>query len=354
MDSYQKHDDTPGLSAYVTEISDYIEKFLDNEIRTWKQVDPSISPPLEALRNFIKGGGKMLRPSFCFLGYRTQGATTIDPLIIMAGSTLEMLHNFALVHDDFMDRADTRRGKPTIHKFLEQLYSQNSYVGDIEHFSNSVAILAGDFAFTYADSFARSLPSQCLDVYDALKVELIAGQQMDLDAVYKKSITKEDLSRIAQYKSGKYTIERPLQLGAVLVNPNADSRLWTDFGRPLGEAFQLRDDVLGIFGDENLTGKPVGGDIREGKYTLLIAEALERADSKQQALLNRRGQSDITDREISDIVKFVETCGAYKAVESKIDELYNIAIDALENLHLDKDSLSFGKYLAKYVCWRQQ
>ena len=176
---------------------------------------------------------------------------------------------------------------------------------------------------------------------------------MDLDAVYRESITKEDVSRIAQYKSGKYTIERPLQLGAVLANENADSRLWDEFGRPLGEAFQLRDDVLGIFGDENLTGKPVGDDIREGKFTLLIAGALELSDETDRKLLDRRGQPDITSQEIEKIVSIIESSGASKAVETRIDELYRDAMNVLEKLEMDDESLTFAKYLAKYVCWRQ-
>jgi len=353
MDSAQMQEKNTVLNDYVGQISENIDRFLTKEIKYWKDIDKSISPPLEALSAFINGGGKMLRPAFCFLGYRIQGAKEINEEILSAGSALEMLHNFALVHDDFMDRADTRRGIPTVHKYLEKNYSQNSYSGDIEHFSNSVAILAGDFAFTYADRFARKLPSRCLDVYDALKVELFAGQQMDLDAVYRESITKEDVSRIAQYKSGKYTIERPLQLGAVLANENADSRLWDEFGRPLGEAFQLRDDVLGIFGDENLTGKPVGDDIREGKLTLLIAEALELSDETDRKLLDRRGQPDITSQEIKKIVSIIESSGASKAVETRIDELYRDAMNVLEKLEMDDESLTFAKYLAKYVCWRQ-
>jgi geranylgeranyl diphosphate synthase type I len=352
MDSHQMQDNNSILKSYVSRISEHIGAFLQEEIAYWKTIDDSITPPLEALSAFISSGGKMLRPAFCFLGYRIQGKSEIGSEIISAGSALEMLHNFALVHDDFMDRADTRRGNPTVHKYLEQLYSKNSYSGDIEHFSNSVAILAGDFAFTYADRFARTLPVRCLDVYDALKVELFAGQQMDLDAVYRTSITKEDVSRIAQYKSGKYTIERPLQLGAVLANENADARLWNEFGRPLGEAFQLRDDVLGIFGDESLTGKPVGDDIREGKFTLLIAEAIERTRGTERELIDRRGQPDITDDEIEKIVDIIESSGANKAVESRIDELYNDSIKVLEDLKMDEESLSFAKYLAKYVCWR--
>ena len=194
------------LDEYINQVSDRIDLFLNSEIEKWESIDRLITPPLVALTNFFHGGGKRLRPAFCFLGYLSGSGRDLDDEIINAGCALELLHNFALVHDDFMDRADTRRGIPTVHRFLLNYYSNLDYSGDIEHFSNSVAILAGDFAFTYADRFARDLPTRCLDVYDDLKVELFAGQQMDLDAVYRKNLSKKDISLIAQYKSGKYTI----------------------------------------------------------------------------------------------------------------------------------------------------
>ncbi|MFN8015039.1 MAG: polyprenyl synthetase family protein [Acidimicrobiia bacterium] len=341
------------LKDYIDSIINKIDEFLNKEIEYWKKIDDSISAPLIALTEFFHGGGKRLRPSFCLLGYKSQNGKEINQNIIDAGCALELLHNFALVHDDFMDRADTRRGIPTVHKFLESYYSTSSYTGDIEHFANSVAILAGDFAFTYADRFARTLSDECLDVYDLLKVELFAGQQMDLDAVYRQSITKENISLIAQYKSGKYTIERPLQLGALLANKDADPRLWEDFGSPLGEAFQLRDDVLGIYGDTVKTGKPVGDDIREGKFTLLISESLDLCDEKQRNILNKRGNADLTQEQIDEIVEIIKNCGALEKVENRINDLYTQAIKVLDEISIDDESKTFAQYLAKYVCWRE-
>jgi geranylgeranyl diphosphate synthase type I len=341
------------LSAYVDNIEDKIRSFLSEEVVHWSAIDPCIEAPLVALQRFFDGGGKRLRPAFGYLGFRACGEDAIDDRIIDAGCALELLHTFALVHDDFMDNADTRRGLPTVHKYLEQHYSQSDYTGDIQHFSHSVAILAGDFAFTYADRFARALPQRCIEIYDVLKVELFAGQQMDLDAVYRKSISRENISLIAQYKSGKYTIERPLHLGALLADPNADLSKWSAFGSPLGEAFQLRDDVLGIFGDEKQTGKPVGDDIREGKFTLLIAEALEKISPQEKTLVERRGASDITEAEIREIISIIDSSGALKQVEIRIQELYDISMDALESLELTDEMMSFARYLARYVCWRE-
>ena len=344
--------DTIDLGDFTNLFSKKIDGFINDEIEHWKSVDESIVPPLLALSNFISNGGKRLRPAFCYLGSKLMGSDDNSENLVNAACCLELLHNFALVHDDFMDRSDLRRGAPTVHKFLETMYNDGNHTGDIEHFAASVAILAGDFAFTYADTFARDLPKKCLDVYDILKVELFAGQQMDIDAGYRNNVTKEQISKIAQYKSGKYTIERPIHLGALIADENAPLEKLSEFGSPLGEAFQLRDDILGTFGDKNTTGKPVGDDIREGKFTLLIASAIENANEQELKTLSRRGAIDITEDEIIAISKVIQSNGALDDVEKRIQSLYNDSMEALEKINPNDDAKKLAISLAHYVCWR--
>lgn len=344
--------DTIDLSNFTELFSKKIDSFIKSEIKRWGEVDESIVPPLEALANFISNGGKRLRPAFCFLGAKLMGDSENSEQLINAACSLELLHNFALVHDDFMDRSDMRRGAPTVHKFLETLYKDGKHRGDLEHFAASVAILAGDFAFTYADTFARNLPQRCLDIYDVLKVELFAGQQMDIDAGYRNDVSIDQISKIAQYKSGKYTIERPIHLGALITNEDAQLDELSNFGSPLGEAFQLRDDILGIFGDKNTTGKPVGDDIREGKYTLLIAHALEKASEAERQALSRRGAIDISEKEIEQITLIIQSNGALDEVEKRIQFLFNSSMEALDIIDPSQDAKDLAIYLARYVCWR--
>lgn len=352
--TYEENSQLPEFAAEYTDlVIDRINKFLVSEISYWDEINSSIIPPLNALKDFINAGGKRLRPAFCLLGYKVAGGKTVDTEILAAGSALELLHNFALIHDDIMDRADTRRGKATVHKALEDYYKSNKYEGDIEHLAQSVAILTGDFAYTYADSFARAMPQQCLAVYDQLKVELFAGQQMDLDASYRNSIDKNTIASIAQYKSGKYSIERPLQIGALAHNENPDNKLWEAFGKPLGLAFQLRDDILGIFGDAELTGKPVGDDIREGKYTLLIAEAYENTSDANRVMLDRSGNEALSQDEVEQIIQLVDSSGAREKVEKEIGSLYEDALIAIESFDLNNDVKEYAVLLANYVCWRQ-
>lgn len=340
------------LKDFTSSFSLRIDDFISHEIEKWRDVDESILPPLIALSKFISNGGKRLRPAFCLLGAKLMGLKEENQNLLDAGCSLELLHNFALVHDDFMDRSETRRDAPTVHKFLEQYYTSDKYKGDIEHFAASVAVLAGDFAFTYADSFTRNLPQKCLDIYEVLKVELFAGQQMDIDAGYRNDVSKEQISKIAQYKSGKYTIERPIHMGAVIVNENAPLDLLSDFGSPLGEAFQLRDDILGVFGDHAYTGKPVGDDVREGKFTLLMAYAREQANRAELTLLDRSGELDISQNEIDDISNIIRTNGALELVEERIKSLHSEAMLALDTLNVDIEAKSLAVSLAKYVCWR--
>ena len=340
------------LKSFTSAFGTKIDAFIKKEIERWNLVDGSITPPLTALSEFIKNGGKRLRPAFCFLGSRLMGSNEHSENLLNAACALEMLHNFALVHDDIMDRSDTRRGAPTVHKFLEEMYSEPQYRGDIEHFATSVAVLAGDFAFTYADTFARGLPKSCLDIYELLKVELFAGQQMDIDAGYRKVVSIEQITKIAQYKSGKYTIERPIHMGAIITNEKAPLELLSKFGSPLGEAFQLRDDVLGVIGDSKNTGKPVGDDIREGKYTLLMAYAVENANEKEKEILDLRGSSNISQKSIDDIVTIIIENGALEYVEKRISSLYDEALIALDSIETNQDANKLALSLAKYVCWR--
>ena len=351
-DTIGNNDDLIDLKEFTSTFALKIDSFISEEIERWRKIDDSILPPLLALSNFISNGGKRLRPAFCYLGAKLMGTKDNDGLLLNAACALELLHNFALVHDDFMDKSDTRRGAPTVHKFLQNYYSELDYRGDIEHFAASVAILAGDFAFTYADTFARDLPKRCLDIYGILKVELFAGQQMDIDAGYRKKLSKDLISKIAQYKSGKYTIERPIHMGALITNENAPLEKLSNFGSPLGEAFQLRDDILGIFGDHDKTGKPVGDDIREGKYTLLMAYAVENANEKEKEILDLRGSSNISQKSIDDIVTIIIENGALEYVEKRISSLYDEALIALDSIETNQDANKLALSLAKYVCWR--
>ena len=225
-------------------------------------------------------GGKRLRPAFCHWGAVAAGGDGDAPLVVDAGAALELMHAFALFHDDVMDDAASRRGAPTTHVVFAGRHEAGSWAGEARRFGEGVAILVGDLAFVFADQLMTLAPPAAWTVWNELRIELNVGQLLDIVGSVRRDRTLAKAERICRYKSGKYTIERPLHLGAALADPERGAELFavlSAYGLPLGDAFQLRDDVMGAFGDPLRTGKPVGGDLVEGKPTPLLARAVAAA-----------------------------------------------------------------------------
>ena len=228
-------------------------------------------------------GGKRLRPAFCHWGAVAAGGDGDDQLVVDAGAALELMHAFALFHDDVMDDAASRRGAPTTHVVFAGRHEAGNWAGEARRFGEGVAILVGDLAFVFADQLMTLAPPAAWAVWNELRIELNVGQLLDIVGSVRRDRSLAKAERICRYKSGKYTIERPLHLGAALVDPEHGVDLFgvlSDYGLPLGDAFQLRDDVMGAFGDPLRTGKPVGGDLVEGKPTPLLARAVAAVDGR--------------------------------------------------------------------------
>ena len=331
-----------------------IEELLAAETARWQAVDPELAAPLIALRDLVMAGGKRLRPAFCRCAFVGAGGDPDDPAVSDAGAALELLHTFALVHDDVMDGSPRRRGLPTIHRLFGDAHDNDRWRGEPRRFGEGVAILVGDLAFVYADLLMADAPRAAIDVFTELRLEVNIGQYLDLVGTARGHVDVDQARRIAQYKSGRYTIERPLHLGAALAGrlPELEAPL-SAYGRPLGDAFQLRDDLLGAFGDTSLTGKPVGEDLREGKPTALLAWATQRATGAGADLLARRvGAPDLAAGEIADLQSLLEETGARGEVERTIEELTNEALAALADLDLDPEAVADLRELARFVAGR--
>jgi geranylgeranyl diphosphate synthase type I len=305
---------------------------LDAEVQRWGTFDDNLKEPFAYLRDLVLAGGKRLRPAFCYWGYVGAGGEPDDQAPIDAGAALELLHTFALVHDDVMDDSHTRRGMETVHWAFRDRHGAAGWAGEGRRFGEGVAILVGDIAFVYADILLAGAPPAAIRVFGELRLEVNIGQYLDLLGTARRDASIELAERICQYKTGKYTIERPLHLGAALANRLDDLAPWyTAYGMPLGEAFQLRDDLLGVFGDSSLTGKPVGEDLREGKPTALYALARQRASGPAAELLTRRfGQSDLRDDEVAAIQGVMVDTGARDTIDTRIDRLVTEALDAVD------------------------
>jgi geranylgeranyl diphosphate synthase type I len=343
------------LDPVADRVEQRIEALLTSELARWNAVDPALGDAFGALRDFIAAGGKRLRPAFCACAFVGAGGDIGDPAVIDAAAALELVHTFALAHDDVMDGSDMRRGDDSVHARFAQRHMRAGWRGEPRRFGEGMAILVGDFAFTYADVLMRGMPEAAQVVFDELRVELCVGQSLDLAGTAAASTEAELANRIAVYKSGKYTVERPLHLGAALAGALASlGPSLSAIGLPLGHAFQLRDDVLGAFGDAEITGKPVGDVLREGKPTPLVALAFARADSGDRKLLTRLGNPDLSADDIRDLRTVFARTGALDQIELDIERLVGEARDALAIAPIDDTARAWLDELAAYVAWRDR
>jgi geranylgeranyl diphosphate synthase type I len=343
------------LAPIATRVDARMRSLLDAESDRWRQVDEELSEPFEALADLVLGGGKRLRPAFCYWAYVGAGGDPEDALVIDAGAALELLHTFALIHDDIMDGSSTRRGMDTIHVQFEQRHALAGWRGEGRRFGEGVAVLVGDLAFVYADHLLGEAPPEALRVFTDLRIEVNIGQYLDLVGTAQGDIEEHPARRISLFKSGKYTVERPLHMGAALAGRLEDlSAALSGYGLPVGEAFQLRDDLLGVFGDETVTGKPVGEDLREGKPTVLYAVARERATGAGARLLDRYGAPDLADEEIAALQEVLVETGAVDQVERAIDDLVAQATVALDGACLVPEARAGLVDLAQFVAGRDR
>ena len=345
----------PSLAEVGGRAADRIIALLDAELVRWREVDTDLVEPLVALRDLITAGGKRLRPAFCHWAFVGAGGDPDNAVAIDVGAALELLHTFALVHDDVMDGSDFRRGRPAVHRRFITEHERAAWRSEARRFGEGAAILVGDFAFVYADILFAAAPPAARPVFDELRLELCVGQYLDLVGTASGSSERTKAERIERYKSGKYTVERPLHLGAALAGRLDElAAPLSAVGLPLGEAFQLRDDLLGVFGDAEVTGKPVGDDLREGKLTPLVAAAVARADGSAAALLDRLGSPDLTTGEIAALQAVLVETGARGEVEAAIERRVDQGLAALAVAPLTAEARQALEELGTFVAWRDR
>jgi geranylgeranyl diphosphate synthase, type I len=285
----------PALTQVRDRVDGALRAFLGQQRDVLLRAGDELLPGVEAMTGLL-AGGKRLRPAFCYWGWRGAGGHDC-PEIINAAAALEFLHASALVHDDLMDASDTRRGQPSLHRQFEAYHAGRGWHGSPGAFGMGMAILLGDLLLAWTDEMfhASGLPEDALrrgrPILDLMRTEVFAGQYLDLLGQAAGDGTLDSALRVVEYKTSKYTIERPLHLGAALASADGQAAglaaAYSAYGLPLGTAFQLRDDILGVFGDPAQTGKPAGDDVREGKHTVLLAIARARATGPQAAIIEK-------------------------------------------------------------------
>jgi len=329
--------------APVRAVDEVLRGFVAERRAELLAVDPSLAEVGDEIEALIGAGGKRLRPAFVYWGHRATGADH-DPEVLAAAGAVELLHTFALLHDDVMDRSAIRRGRPAAHTALAARHRAEKRLGDSEWFGLSAAVLAGDLTFVWADQLLEATAvsaarlARARRVFTALRAEVVAGQYLDLRLAASADGDDTAARKVALLKSARYTVTRPLLLGAALAegpghdgepDPRVEAALRA-YGDAVGVAFQMRDDVLGLFGDPGETGKGVLEDLREGKRTLLVLRALRLATPAQRhVLLARLGDPHLDEAGAARVREVVAATGALASVEALITASHATARAAL-------------------------
>jgi geranylgeranyl diphosphate synthase type I len=367
----------PIRTGPVSDIETGLATFLGSELLALGEIDPSLAGFADVVRDLTLAGGKRIRPTFATWGYLGAGGGP-DGLAaaLPALAALELLHTFALIHDDVMDRSALRRGRPTAHERYAREHAVAGWRGPADQYGTAAAILAGDLSLVWADRLIAQadLPPDRLAaarrVYDAMRVDAISGQYLDvLGEAAPSDWTGRRALTVARYKTASYTVRRPLEFGAALAGAEPAGRLsggadetrygsvltaFARYGDAVGEAFQLRDDLLGVYGDPALTGKPAGDDLRRGKPTPLLLVALRRADPAQRRVLRSGvGDPDLDDAAAARLADLITRTGARRYVEGMIGARVRRAVRTVHRAPLDPEVRDALVHLAEVATSRQ-
>ena len=338
-------DSLPDLGELPSRVETILREFFTPQKLLAEQIGDPVAWGVQLLENYVLDGGKRLRPTFAWAGFLAGGQGTEDPQeVLKALSSLELIQACALIHDDIIDSSDSRRGHPTVHKVAEAQHKDHNWIKDPAQFGHSVGILVGDLAMVWADdlfhdsgltpaALARALPA-----WRAMRTEVIGGQILDINLEVAGNDDISAAQQVNRFKTAAYTIERPLHIGAAIAGANdAIITALRHYGTDIGIAFQLRDDLLGVFGDPQVTGKPAGDDLREGKRTVLVATALQLAATNDKNLADfiRTGVGTVrSPAEIAELAAAIETTGAVAAIEKQIAELRESGLQQLHAVSL--------------------
>lgn len=352
----------PSAVELAGAVTEQLRGYLRDRRRDTAYIGGGYEDLVSGLEEFVLSGGKRLRPAFAYWGWRSAAGREAEPALLRLFSALELLHACALVHDDVIDASATRRGSATTHRKFAELHRSRGWHGSADQFGLSAAILLGDLALVWADDIVADaeLPPDAhrrvRRVWSDIRTEVLGGQYLDIVAEASGIESIATAITVNTYKTASYTVTRPLQLGAAAAADRPDLQaLFGELGNDLGVAFQLRDDVLGIFGDPAVTGKPSGDDLRSGKRTVLIAEAVTLADASDPAAAKRLRAAigtALTDDEVRELCDIIEAVGALAAVEDRIGGLADRALTALASAPIDDVARAGLSDLARRIAYR--
>lgn len=332
-------------------VEERLRDLLGQSRRHYARVAPPSQDVIDALAAATLSPGKRVRPTLVLLAFVGAGGSPTNPLVVDTGAALELLHTGCLIHDDIMDAARMRRNQPTTHARFEMAHRAAGYAGEPHRFGESVATLVGDMAFFYAMRLLVPTGEEVQRVFFEVAADVGIGQYLDLLGAAQRNPSKVNPAVIARYKTGRYTVEGPLHLGAALAGRLTElGPALTGYGQPLGLAYQLKDDLLGAFGDPVVTGKPTGDDLRQGKCTLLLAFARQHRDrAAAPELLDKADRGELTEAELVNLQRLLVDLGARDYVMDTCAELGERAVAAIEDAAIDGGAKTALQEFVSYV-----
>ncbi len=350
------------LKNYKKRLDPLLEDYFRKELTKPKEIEDLANQSIKIVRDFTLASGKRVRPALVYYAYLAAGGSE-EEKIVDVSKAIELTHVFLLIHDDIVDRDDMRHGIDTVHVTYKKLAENNSYNVNSDHFGKAVAIFAGgDLLYAMANQivlesdFSPEVKIKALKRLQGIVYEVIPGEYLDVVLGVKDKATEEEIIQMYKGKTGGYTFEGPIQLGAIFAGADDDFiQSFSGYSIPLGIAFQIRDDILGIYGDEKKLGKPVGSDIIEGKQTILVAKALEVGNEEQKSGLKELlGKEGITEGEIEEFRKIITESGSLKYAEDLMGDYVSRATKALEKIEIkNEEAKKFFKGIATYIAERK-
>ena len=345
------------LNFYKEAVDKELESFFTKKLEKAMLIDPASVEMIELLKEYTMRGGKRIRAAMVYYGYRCI-EDRHNPEILKASMCIELIQSYLLIHDDIIDQDSLRRNGPTLHKSYEAI--ARKYKADPKHFGISLGILAGDICAAFANEILAKtrLPEKnrlrAMEFMNHTIHNVIYGELLDILSSY-RPVTEKSLLQIHRLKTASYTFEGPLHIGAMLAGADEKQlKALSNYANPLGLAFQLQDDMLGLFGDQEKLGKPLGSDLKEGKKTLLIINALENADKSDKSTINKAlGNKKLTKKQIQSVQNVMIKTGSLVHCKKLSQDLIHGAKPALNQAKLNSKGKNFLLGIADYMAERE-
>lgn len=349
------------LAEFKEKVDPYLERYFQKKIQEAGKIDLIAEETVRLIKDYTMAGGKRIRPAFLYFGYLAAGGKDIKK-IMEASMSVELLHSFLLIHDDIIDRDPSRHGVETIHERFKIIGKKYRVGDDHVHFGNSMAMMTGDMTAAMACEiiFNSKFPAEkiikALDKLQDVIFITVPGEMMDVIMQYAGVATEKEILKMHEGKTARYTFEGPLHLGCLLAGGDAKMlKQFSNYALPLGKAFQIQDDILGVFGDEKKIGKPVGSDIIEGKQTLLVIKALELGNAKQKAIIKKYlKKNNLNKKEIEIFRQVLRETGSLVYSQKLASDFIQEALRVLDKIEFkNKQAQEFLFGIAKYMLDRE-